>query len=147
MDKEFASLVRSGIVIAASVLTLVVVAFWAWPNYQVYSQRLSGEAKLKEAESSRQILVEEAKAKKESAKMLAEAEIERAKGVAEANRIIGDGLKGHGEYLVYLWIQTLGDKENHVIYVPTESNIPILEASRFNNVLKEPVKEQPKPKK
>lgn len=105
------------------------------PMYRVYSAGKDGEAKLKEAESSRQIAVLEAKAKHEAAQQLAFAEIERAKGVAEANRIIGEGLKGNHEYLVYLWIHELANA-GHVIYVPTEANLPILEAGRF----KEPIK-------
>lgn len=122
---------RDIVACCVAAVLLVIGAFWGVPQYQIYSQRLSGEAKLKEAESSRQIVVEEAKAKKEAAIMLAEAEVSRARGAAEANKIIGEGLKGQHEYLVYLWIQTLGDKDNHVIYVPTEANIPVLEAARF----------------
>jgi hypothetical protein len=117
-------------------LAIVCLAMWGCPQYHVYEQGLVGAAKLKEAESSRQILVQEAQAKKEAAKLLAEAEIERAKGVAEANRILGEGLKGHEEYLMYLWIQSLGDHDNHVIYVPTEANLPILEAGRFAKPIK-----------
>ncbi len=117
------------------ILTIVGLSFWLGPHYNVYSQRLAGEAKLREAEYSRQIAVEEAKARLESAKLLKEAEIQRAQGVAESNRIIGQGLKGNHEYLMYLWIQSLGDKDNHVIYVPTEANIPILEAGRFGRPL------------
>lgn len=112
---------------------LVCLGMWGCPQYHVYQQDLSGQARLKEAESSRQIAVLEARAKKESSTMLAEAEIERAKGVAQANKIIGEGLKGNSEYLMYLWIQSLGDKDNHVIYVPTEANLPVLEAGRFAN--------------
>ena len=111
---------------------LTLVGMWGCPQYNVYQQRLAGEAKLREAESSRKIAIQEAEAKLESAKFLAAAEIERAKGVAEANKIIGDGLKDRSEYLVYLWIQGLMDKDNNIIYVPTESNLPILEAERFN---------------
>ena len=85
------------------------------PLYNVWSKGLSGKAELKEAEWNRQI-----------ATLDAQAEVERAKGVAEANRIIADGLKGNEEYLRYLWIQEL-DKSN-VVYVPTEANLPILEA-------------------
>lgn len=116
------------------VLSLAFFGFilWGEPQYKVYSQKLSGEAKLKEAESSRKIAIEEAKAKKESAIMLAEAEVERAKGVAEANKIIGDSLSGNEAYLRYLWIQGLQDGSSEVIYVPTESNLPILEAGRLN---------------
>lgn len=98
------------------------------PNYNVYVQRKAGEAKLAEAESSRQIATQEAHAKMESAKMLAEAEIERAKGVAEANKIIGDSLKGNDAYLRYLWIHNLEAGNNNVIYIPTEGGLPILEA-------------------
>jgi hypothetical protein len=101
---------------------------WGCPQYQVYSQEMSGLARLKESESSRKIAVEEAKAKKDSAKMLAEAEVERAKGVAEANKIIGDSLKGNDAYLRYLWINGLQDGSSEVIYIPTEANLPILEA-------------------
>jgi len=101
---------------------------WAVPKWNVYSQEMSGKAKLAEAESSRQIAILEAKAKQESAKMLAVAEVERAKGVAQANQIIGESLKGNESYLRYLWIQGLQDGSSEVIYIPTEANMPILEA-------------------
>ena len=102
------------------------------PIYNVWNQELRGKAELARAESSRQIAVIEAQAKKDSAKMLADAEIERAKGVAEANKIIGQSLKGNDEYLRYLWIDNLQSKENSIIYVPTEAGLPILEAGRFS---------------
>lgn len=116
---------------------IICLGMWGCPQYNVYHQGMEGEAKLREAESSRMIKTLEAKAALESSKMLAAAEVERAKGVAESNKIIGEGLKGNHEYLVYLWIQSLGDKDNHVIYVPTEANIPILEAGRFLKPLRE----------
>ena len=112
---------------------LIVFAMWALPQYTVYHQRLAGEAKLKEAESSRQIAVQEAKAKDEAATLLAEAEVKRAEGVAKANKIIGDSLKENHNYLIYLWIQELANA-GHVIYVPTESNLPILEAGRLGDI-------------
>ncbi len=114
---------------------VAVVLMLALPQYHVWQQGLAGQAKLKEAESSRQIAIQEAHAKFESAKLLAQAEVERAKGVAEANKIIGDGLKGNHDYLVYLWIHELANS-GHVIYVPTEANLPILEAGRFNDIMK-----------
>ena len=109
---------------------IVVGAFAGCPHYHVYQQRLAGQAKLAEAESSRQIATQEAHAKMESAKMLAQAEIERAKGVAEANKIIGDSLKGNEDYLRYLWIHNLESGSNSVIYIPTEAGLPILEAGK-----------------
>ena len=54
----------------------------------------------------------------------------KAEGVAKANQIIGDSLKSNDSYLKYLWIRGLKDTKNQVIYVPTETGLPILEASR-----------------
>lgn len=105
-------------------------AAYGCPQYRIYHQRMEGAAKLAESEGSRQIAVQEAHAKMESAKMLAQAEIERAKGVAEANRIIGDSLKGNEDYLRYLWIHNLETGNNSIIYVPTEAGLPILEAGK-----------------
>ncbi len=112
------------------VILASVLGMWGCPNYKVYSQQKAGEAKLRESEFSRRALVEEARAKKDSAVFQAEAEITRAKGVAEANKIIGESLKDNDSYLRYLWVQGLNDGSSEVIYVPTEANLPILEASR-----------------
>lgn len=128
-ETEYAVSLGKRIVMIAIVALVVWLA--ASPYYNLWASNLRGQAKLKEAESTRQVATLEAKAKLESAKLLAEAEVERARGVKESNQIIGEGLKGHEEYLMYLWIQTLGDKDNHVIYIPTEANIPIMEAGRF----------------
>lgn len=99
--------------------------------YSVWAKMKEGQAELAQAEANRQIKIYEAKAIEESAKHLAQAEIERAKGVAEANKIIGDSLTGNESYLRYLWISSLSsDKTKEVIYVPTEANLPILEAGK-----------------
>jgi regulator of protease activity HflC (stomatin/prohibitin superfamily) len=77
------------------------------------------------------VAVAEAKAKMESASLLAQAEVARAEGVAKANKIIGDSLKGNEAYLRYFWINDLGQNTGKtVVYVPTEANLPILEATR-----------------
>ncbi len=112
------------------IIALVSLCLWGCPKYRVYQQALHGQARLREAESSRRILIEEANAKRESAQALAEAEVERAKGVADANKIIGESLKGNEGYLRYLWIQGLQDGSSEVIYVPTEAGLPILEAGK-----------------
>ena len=93
-----------------------------------------GKAELAQAEQNRQIAVLEAQAKKESAIQLAQAEIERARGVAEANRIIGESLQGNDDYLRYLWITEVAGKDTQktTVYIPTEANIPILEARSQN---------------
>lgn len=103
---------------------------WGLPQYRVYKQRLAGEAELAQANYSKQVAVQEAVAKRDSAKMLAEAEVQRAIGVAKANKIIGDSLHNNEDYLRYLFVNGLENTRNQVIYVPTETNLPILEASR-----------------
>lgn len=119
------------------IVLLVVLCIFGWmygyPKYKVYQQGLLGEAEFARAEQNRKIKIQEANAVKESASLLAEAEVARAKGVAEANKIIGDSLKGNEAYLRYLWIQGLQNGATpQVVYVPTEAGLPILEAGRTN---------------
>lgn len=128
MDSETKTIVR---VVAAVAVVLVIGgggAMYGCPKYRVWEQTLVGQAELARAEQNRNIAVKEAQAKMDSAKMLADAEVARARGVAEANRIIGESLKGNESYLRYLWIQGLQDGNGEVVYVPTEANLPILEA-------------------
>jgi hypothetical protein len=99
-------------------------------QYDLWAYEMEGKAELAKAEWDRKIHTVEAVAKKDSAKALAEAEVIRAEGVAKANQIIGESLKQNETYLRYLWIQTLDHEHNKVIYVPTEANLPILEATR-----------------
>lgn len=122
-------------VITVVVLGVVVIGilfgiFAGYKGIKVWSREMDGRAELAEAEWSKKVAVEEAKALEESATYKANAEIERAKGVAEANRIIADGLGGADGYLKYLYIDTLSDLETQLIYVPTEAGLPILEAGK-----------------
>jgi hypothetical protein len=119
-----------GLPVLGFIIFCIAAGMWGCPQYRVYDQKKTGEAALKKAEFERRTMVETARAKKDAAKFEAAAEIERAKGVAEANRIIGDSLKGNDAYLRYLWIQGLQDGSSETIYVPTEANLPIMEATR-----------------
>lgn len=116
------------VLLIMAVIGLTFGGCWAYPNYNVWQQGLAGEAELKRAEQNRKIAVQEAQAKAEAAQMLAKAEVERAKGVAEANKIIGDSLRGNESYLRYLWVMGLQTNQMQVVYVPTEANLPLLEA-------------------
>jgi regulator of protease activity HflC (stomatin/prohibitin superfamily) len=111
-------------------VAIVCGLMFGMPMYNVWQQEMTGRAEFSRAEQNRKIKVEEAKAEKESATFRADAEIIRAEGVAKANQIIGGSLKDNKDYLTYLWIQALYDESNSVIYVPTEANLPILEAIR-----------------
>jgi len=112
-------------------VVIILGLMFGMPMYKVWQQEMTGKAEFSRAEQNRRIKVEEAKAEKESAIFRAEAEIIRAEGVAKANEIIGGSLKDNKDYLTYLWIQALYDESNSVIYVPTEANLPILEATRM----------------
>lgn len=105
------------------------------PQYNVWQQGLEGQAELAKADYSKKVAVQEAQAKLDSATLLANAEIERAKGVAKANEIIGKSLEGNESYLRYLWITDVANNGSGktVVYVPTETQLPILEANRHNN--------------
>lgn len=116
------------------VLFITVGCLIGCPQYNVYQQKKAGEAKLREAESSRQIAIQEAKAKLESAEMLAEADTIRAHGVARSNEIIGASLRDNEAYLHWLWIDNIEKNPQAVIYVPTEANLPILEAGRYPKI-------------
>jgi regulator of protease activity HflC (stomatin/prohibitin superfamily) len=126
------SIIVFGSLICLILLICILFGFgYIERNYQVWASGMRGKAQLQQAEWNRQIIVREAEARKDSAIYLAQAEIERAKGVAQANKIIGDSLKGNEDYLRYLWIDHLQNEKNQVIYVPTEANLPILESQRL----------------
>lgn len=82
------------------------------------------ETKLKAEQQSLQKEFELVKAKKD-----AEIEVARAEGVAQANKIIAQSIDTN--YLRYLWVQGLQSNDKQVVYVPTESNLPIMEAGRL----------------
>lgn len=123
--------VKLGATILAICVVIVVIHAAVGPVYGVWSKELKGKAELRQAEWNRQIQIEEAHANLESEKLNAKAEVERAKGVADANEIIGESLKNNEAYLRYLWVKGLTDGTSEVIYVPTEANLPILEAGRM----------------
>ena len=114
-------------------IAVIAICMWVFPIYGVWQKELAGKANLKRQEFEKQIVVEQAKAELESAKLLADAEIERARGVAEANRIIGTSLNNGGDkYLQYLAIDAqkkMADSPNNtILYVPSGNNaIPLVQ--------------------
>lgn len=113
------------------ILIIVILGLAGCPMYNVYQQKKQGEAILAHAQSSREVAVAEARAKMESSTLLAQADTIRAHGIARSNQIIGASLTQ--AYLHWFWIDNI-DKSNNVIYVPTESNMPIMEAGRLNHL-------------
>ena len=110
------------------IIVLVLVGMFAgWPTYNVWRAEMSGRAEMAQAEQNRKILVEEAQANLDAQKLNAEAEVERAKGMAEAIEI-EDG-KLSDQYIHYLWVRNIDKMDGEKIYIPTEANMPILEAA------------------
>jgi len=122
--------IKSVFAVTVGSVIFLAALIWGWQYFKVFKAEYSGKAVLAEAEYSRQVAVKEAQAHLDSAKLLADAEVERAKGVKSANEIIAGSLKGHEEYLRYLWIQNVSVGEHQVIYVPTEAGLPVLEAGK-----------------
>lgn len=129
---------KSIIIIAAVVAAVWLVSLFAFPLYNVWRAEMSGRAELMRAEQNRKIQIEEAKANLEAEKLNAQAEIERAKGAAEAIKIENGSLTA--TYIQYLWVRQQGLQNNRtVVYVPTETNLPILEATRGLNLGDSPI--------
>ena len=124
------------IVILLTVLgiaTLIGALMWILPIYNVWSKGKSGEAALRQAENERKVLIETAKARKESEILKAEGEEEAAAIRARAIEVIGEAAKQYPEYREQEFIggfaDALRDGNIHqIIYIPTEANIPIIEA-------------------
>ena len=125
--------VAAGTFIAWLVMGVVCGGLWGCPQYNVYQQRLDGEAELAKAESTRRTQVLQAQATVDSASKLADADIIRAGGVAKSNQIIGESLKNNEAYLKWLWIDKLDMSKGQTVYIPTEASLPILEAGKRGN--------------
>ena len=99
--------------------------FKVWvAGYDVKKARLIGAAELAKAEQNRKILIEQARAEKESASLR-----------AEAIMIVGQAAKDFPEYRQQEFIGALGDalrdgNISQIMYLPTEAGIPITEAGR-----------------
>ncbi len=123
-------LVKGAVIGVGAIVLLIVAMAFIRPWYNVWSQEMEGKAEFAKAEQNRKIKIEEAKANLEAEKLNAQAEIERAKGAAEAIRIENGSITP--TYIQYLWVRQQSDlSDKTVIYVPTESNLPILESTRM----------------
>lgn len=114
-------------IILCVLIGLGVSLFYVWPQYRVWQRGLAGEASLRQAEQERKILVEQARAEKDSASLR-----------AEAIEIVGKAAKDFPEYRKQEFMGAFAEAlQNHsiqkIIFVPTEANIPITEAGRTAN--------------
>ena len=130
---ESAKALKGIIAGVCGIIIIVVAIALIRPWYNVWSQEMEGKAEFAKAEQNRKIKIEEAKANLEAEKLNAQAEVERAKGAAEAIRIENGSLTP--TYIQYLWVRQQSDlNDKTVIYIPTESNLPLLESSRLTKM-------------
>lgn len=106
---------------------LLAAGMYGCPKYRVWQQGLAGQAQLNRAEKTRKILIEQAKAEKESS-------VYRA----EAIQILGKAAKEYPEYRLQEFLGAFAEALQNgsiekIIYVPTEANILIMEASRLSS--------------
>lgn len=126
-------LIKGAVWAIVGIVLLIAAMAFVRPWYNVWSQEMEGKAEFAKAEQNRKIKIEEAKANLEAEKLNAQAEIERAKGAAEAIRIENGSITP--TYIQYLWVRQQSDLSNKtVIYVPTETNLPILESTRAMSI-------------
>jgi hypothetical protein len=113
-----------------AIVALIVVSLGAIgirlgaAHLSIVTSRLAGQAAFAHSESERKVLVSQA-----------EAELEAAKLRAEAIKIVGEVAQKYPEYRNQEFIGAFGealrsDKIDQIIYVPTEANIPIIERKR-----------------
>lgn len=127
------SLVKLVVKVVGVIVAFFVVMAFVRPWYNVWSQEMEGKAEFAKAEQNRKIEIEEARANLEAEKLNAQAEIERAKGAAEAIKIENGSITP--TYIQYLWVRQQSDlSDKTVIYIPTESNLPLLESTRMNSL-------------
>jgi len=124
MNKNAIRITASAVVVGIMLLALVL---WGLPVYKVWASGLGGQAKLKRAEQEKLIMIEHAKAEVASAKLR-----------AEAIAVVGDAVQQYPEYRLQEFIGAFGDAMENgaiqkIIYVPTEANIPIVEAGRIGS--------------
>lgn len=124
MKDGFVTLILAVIGIAMLMGLIYGIAV-GYKHYDVWAAEMDGKAALLKATQTRQILIEQAKAEFEASK-------ERAKAI----EVIGEMAKKYPEYRQQEFIGAFGEAVNNgnintIIYVPTEANVPILEAKRL----------------
>jgi hypothetical protein len=128
---EFGWIVYSlGFVVAS----IIVWSLFGYPRWNVWAMHQSGLADLAAAKNEQQIQIAKAQSRLDAAELNKKAAIIEAQAVAEQITAIGTQLTAHDLYLRWQWIKmmedTHEDADRSVIYVPTEAQIPILEARR-----------------
>lgn len=124
-----------GLLIGGICLAIIVILSLIWslaiaPRYNVWAQHQAGLADLARARNEQQVQVADAQGRLDAAQINKKAAVIEAEGVALQIQTIGEKLTTHDLYLKWQWIKMMEEGDHSVIYVPTEANLPILEAGR-----------------
>lgn len=124
----------TGIIVLVGVTTFFLWSTIGYPIWNVWSSKKRGEAELEEANFAEQVAIANANARFGAAEKNKEAELIEAQAVSKSIEIIGDSLEKNPSYNVWQWIKMM-EKDNNksTVYVPTEANLPILEAMRMKD--------------
>lgn len=118
---------------------IVILILWTligYPIWRVWAAHREGMADLMMARNEQQVQVAEAHGRLDAAQLNKKAAVVEAEAVALQIEAIGKQLTAHDLYLKWQWIKMMEMRpESSTIYVPTEANIPILEATRLNKVV------------
>lgn len=113
------------------VAVVILWALWGYPVWKVWASGKSGEADLQQAHREQQVQVAKAQGRLDAARLNKEAAIVEAEAVSAQIEKIGAQLTQHDLYLKWQWIKMMEERpDSSVIYVPTEANMPILEAGK-----------------
>ena len=114
------------------VLVILVWVLFGYPHWRVWAAHQSGLADLAKANNEQQIQIAQANSRLKAADLNKQAAVIEAQAVALQISEIGTKLTEHDLYLKWQWIQMMEKGAHATIYVPTEANLPILEATRKN---------------
>jgi hypothetical protein len=125
-EKMDGKVVITSILIILALIIFIGGLMYILPQYNVWQQGLSGKAALTKAEQTKLILIEQARAELESAKIR-----------ADAIEVMGEAAQKYPEYRLQEFMGSFATALedgtiDQIIYVPTEANIPIMEATRIN---------------
>jgi uncharacterized membrane protein YqiK len=119
--------------IAIGIIVLALSLMLGIPKYNVWRSQIAietaqnnGKAQMAQAEENRKIAVLEAQANLEVETLNGKAEVERATYMAQAIEIENGKLTT--KYIQYLWVRNIDKMDGEIIYIPTEANLPLLEA-------------------
>lgn len=111
-------------VVVALGLGVIFGGIYVWAQIRVYNATSIGKAELARADQNRQIQVTQAKAEKDAAELR-----------ASAIRVMGKAAQDFPEYRQQEFMAAFGEAlregtMNQIIYVPTEANVPLMEAGK-----------------